>query len=115
VLTATENGYGKRTEIHQFPCHGRGGQGVISIQCSERNGQVVGAVRVSDDDQIMLISDGGTLVRTRVAEVSIQGRNTLGVRLIGLANDEKLVGVERVAEEQGDENDGEEEAVENQE
>jgi DNA gyrase subunit A len=105
VLTATENGYGKRTQLEEYPVHGRGGQGVISIQCSERNGAVVGATQVKDDDQIMLISDGGTLVRTRVAEVSIQGRNTLGVRLIGLSNEEKLVGVERIAEEQGEEGD----------
>jgi DNA gyrase subunit A len=103
VLTATENGYGKRTAVDQYPCHGRGGQGVISIQCNERNGKVVGAVLVGEEDQIMLISDGGTLVRTRVAEVSTQGRNTQGVTLIGLSKGEKLVGVERVAEEQGEE------------
>jgi len=99
VLTATENGYGKRTLVDQYPCHGRGGQGVISIVCNDRNGSVVGAVQVDDDDQIMLISDGGTLVRTRVAEVSVLGRNTQGVKLIGLSRGEKLVGVERVVEE----------------
>jgi DNA gyrase subunit A len=99
VLTATENGFGKRTEIEQYPRHGRGGQGVISIVCNERNGDVVGAVQVADDDQIMLITDGGTLVRTRVAEVSILGRNTQGVKLIGLSKGEKLVGVERVVEQ----------------
>ncbi len=103
VLTATENGYGKRTAVDQYPSHGRGGQGVISIQGSERNGAVVGAVLVADDDQIMLISDGGTLVRTRVSEVSVLGRNTQGVRLIKLANGEKLVGIERVAETEDDE------------
>jgi DNA gyrase subunit A len=99
VLTATENGFGKRTVVDQYPCHGRGGQGVISIVCNDRNGTVVGAVQVADDDQIMLISDGGTLVRTRVAEVSVLGRNTQGVKLIGLSGGEKLVGVERVVEE----------------
>jgi DNA gyrase subunit A len=99
VLTATENGYGKRTQMDQYPCHGRGGQGVIAIQGGERNGAVVGAVQVTDDDQIMLITNGGTLVRTRVAEVSIQGRNTQGVRLINLSKDEKLVGMERVEEQ----------------
>ena len=99
LLTATENGFGKRTEIEQYPRHGRGGQGVISIVCNERNGDVVGAVQVADDDQIMLITDGGTLVRTRVAEVSILGRNTQGVKLIGLSKGEKLVGVERVVEQ----------------
>jgi DNA gyrase subunit A len=98
VLTATANGYGKRTEIDQYPLHGRGGQGVVSIQVNERNGDVIGATLVGDDDEIMLISDGGTLVRTRVNEISIMGRNTQGVRLIGLSKDEKLVGVERIEE-----------------
>jgi DNA gyrase subunit A len=107
VLTATENGYGKRTAVDQYPRHGRGGQGVISIQCNERNGSVVGAVRVADDDEIMLITNAGTLVRTRVAEVSVMGRNTQGVRLIGLSQGEKLVGVERVAEQEEQEDDGE--------
>ncbi|HEC18462.1 MAG TPA: DNA gyrase subunit A [Gammaproteobacteria bacterium] len=106
VLTATENGYGKRTAVDQYPSHGRGGQGVISIQAGERNGAVVGAVLVSDDDEIMLITNGGTLVRTRVAEISVLGRNTQGVRLIKLSNGEKLVGIERVAETEGDDGDG---------
>ena len=103
VLTATANGFGKRTLLENYPQHGRGGQGVVSIQVNERNGDVVGAVLVNDDDEIMLISDGGILVRTRVAEISVLGRNTQGVRLIGLGNGEKLVGVESIAEEQGDE------------
>jgi DNA gyrase subunit A len=98
VLTATENGYGKRTRIEDYPLHGRGGQGVISIQTTERNGPVVGAVLVRDEDEIMLISDSGTLVRTRVDEVSTMGRNTQGVRLIALSQGESLVGVERIAE-----------------
>jgi DNA gyrase subunit A len=76
--------------------HTRGGQGVISIQTTERNGQVVGAELVRVDDEIMLISDGGTLVRTRVDEVSVQGRNTQGVRLIRLDGDERLVGLDRL-------------------
>ncbi|MDX1250934.1 MAG: DNA gyrase subunit A [Gammaproteobacteria bacterium] len=96
VLTATERGYGKRTPINDYPLHGRGGQGVFSIQTSERNGNVIGAVLVREDDEIMLISDGGTLVRTRVSEVSVLGRNTQGVRLISLDESEKLVVVERV-------------------
>ncbi len=100
VLTATENGYGKRTSVSDYPIHGRGGQGVISIQGSERNGNVVGAVLVRDEDEIMLISNGGTLVRTRVNEISTMGRNTQGVRLISLQGDERLVGVECVVEEQ---------------
>ena len=112
VLTATENGYGKRTEVDQYPRHGRGGQGVISIQSTERNGAVVGAVQVADDDEIMLITDGGTLVRTRVAEVSILSRNTQGVKLIGLSKGEKLVGLERVAEQEEEEGEGDETTVE---
>jgi len=95
VLTVTEKGYGKRTPVSEYPSHSRGGQGVISIQTSERNGNVVGAELVNEDDEIMLISDAGTLVRTRVAEVSVLGRNTQGVRLIRLANDESLVGLDR--------------------
>jgi DNA gyrase subunit A len=96
ILTATENGYGKRTSIEDYPVHGRGGQGIIAITVNERNGSVVGADQVSDEDEIMLISNGGTLVRTRVVEISIMGRNTQGVRLISLSNVEKLVGLERV-------------------
>jgi DNA gyrase subunit A len=105
VLMATENGYGKRTLVADYPAHGRGGQGVISIQGSDRNGDVVGAVLVGDDDEIMLISNGGTLVRTRVNEISTMGRNTQGVRLINLQNDERLVGVERIVEVQDDSED----------
>ncbi|PKM42511.1 MAG: DNA gyrase subunit A [Gammaproteobacteria bacterium HGW-Gammaproteobacteria-1] len=98
VLTATENGYGKRTPIAEYPVHGRGGQGVISIQTTSRNGAVVGAVLVIDSDEIMLVTDGGTLVRTRVAEVSVLGRNTQGVTLIRLGEGEKLVALECIAE-----------------
>ena len=98
VLLATANGYGKRTRFDEFPQKGRGGQGVIAIQPSARNGKVIGAVAVSDDDEIMLISDGGTLVRTPVAGVSVIGRNTQGVRLISLGEGELLVGVEPIAD-----------------
>ncbi|HOP17586.1 MAG TPA: DNA gyrase C-terminal beta-propeller domain-containing protein, partial [Gammaproteobacteria bacterium] len=96
VMTVTENGFGKRTAIEQFPVKGRGGMGVISIKTSERNGEQVGAVRVSEDDEIMLITDGGTLVRTRVADVSQMGRDTQGVTMIRLSKDERLIGIERV-------------------
>ncbi|MEN8166129.1 MAG: DNA gyrase subunit A [Pseudomonadota bacterium] len=96
VLTVTENGFGKRTAIHEYPVHGRGGQGVISIQTSERNGAVVGAVQVTDDDEIMMITDGGTLVRNRVTDVSQMGRNTQGVIMIRLSKQEKLIGIERI-------------------
>ncbi|MGO3405822.1 DNA gyrase subunit A [Marinomonas sp.] len=109
VLMACENGYGKRTSIDDFPVYGRGGQGVIGIQVSERNGPVVGATQVDETDEIILITDQGTLVRTRVTEVSCQGRNTQGVTLIRLTNDEHLVGVVRVVEDdEGDVEDGEE-------
>ena len=96
VLTVTERGYGKRTPVNDYPLHGRGGQGVISIRTTERNGAVVGAALVRDGDEIMLISDGGTLVRTPVGDISVMGRNTQGVRLIRLDDDESLVGVEKV-------------------
>lgn len=109
VLTATEHGYGKRTHVAEYPAKGRGGRGVIDIKTSDRNGQVVGATLVKDDDEIMLISDNGTLVRISVAEISSLGRNTQGVRLIRLGGDEKLVEVERI--DAGDAaEDGEEEA-----
>ncbi|MEZ5576186.1 MAG: DNA gyrase subunit A [Candidatus Competibacteraceae bacterium] len=96
VLTVTENGFGKRTPVDDYPRRGRGGQGVISIQTSERNGLVTGAVQVENDHDIMLITDGGTLVRTRVEEISLVSRNTQGVKLISLQGDEKLVGVEKI-------------------
>ncbi|MEJ2130614.1 MAG: DNA gyrase subunit A [Gammaproteobacteria bacterium] len=98
VLTASEHGFGKRTAVEQFPQKGRATQGVIAMQTSERNGRLVGAVQVHPGDEIMLISDQGTLVRTSAEEVSVQGRNTQGVRLISLREDEHLVGIERIAE-----------------
>ena len=96
VLTATEHGYGKRTPVEDYPVKGRAGMGVIDIKTSERNGKVVGATLVNDEDEVMLISNGGTLVRISVAEISSLGRNTQGVRLIRLDKDERLVEVERV-------------------
>ena len=98
ILTATENGYGKRTAIDEYRQTGRGGQGVISIQVTERNGLVVGAVQVVDQDDIMLISNGGILVRTPVKDISVIGRNTQGVKLIQLADDEKLVSLAKLDE-----------------
>ncbi|VAW93609.1 DNA gyrase subunit A [hydrothermal vent metagenome] len=103
VLTSTENGFGKRTAIEDYPVHGRGGLGVISIQTSERNGAVTGVELVTNEDEIMLITNQGTLVRTRVEEISIMGRNTQGVKLISLSNDEKLNGIERIEMIQDDE------------
>ena len=98
VLTATENGFGKRTALGEYPRHGRGGQGVISIQTSERNGKVVGAVLVEDTDEVMLISTGGVLIRTSVAQIREMGRSTQGVTLIALSDGEKLAGIERIEE-----------------
>jgi len=98
VLTATENGFGKRTILSEYPTKGRGGMGVISIQTSDRNGAVVGAVLVKDDDEMMLISSNGTLVRTRVNEISVVGRNTQGVKLINLDGGEKLVSIDRICD-----------------
>ncbi|MGE8359063.1 DNA gyrase subunit A [Pseudomonas sp.] len=98
ILTASERGFGKRTALSKFPRRGRGGQGVIGMVTKERNGKLIGAIQVQDGEEIMLISDQGTLVRTRVDEVSSSGRNTQGVTLIKLASDETLVGLERVQE-----------------
>ena len=98
ILTATQNGYGKRTQLSEYPTKSRNTKGVISIKVSERNGKVVAATQVEETDQIMLITDAGTLVRTRVSEVSIVGRNTQGVRLIRTAEDEQVVSLERVCD-----------------
>ena len=103
VLTVTENGFGKLTPIDDYPIHGRGGMGVISIQTTDRNGTVTGAKQVEQDDEIMLITTSGTLVRTRVDEISVMGRNTQGVKLISLGEEEKLSGVERIENIQDDE------------
>ncbi|OOF80568.1 DNA topoisomerase (ATP-hydrolyzing) subunit A [Rodentibacter caecimuris] len=98
ILTATQNGYGKRTQLSEYPTKSRNTKGVISIKVSERNGKVVAATQVEETDQIMLITDAGTLVRTRVSEVSIVGRNTQGVRLIRTAENENVVSLERVCD-----------------
>jgi len=98
VLSVSENGFGKRTEVTEYPAKGRGSQGVIAMQMSERNGVLVGATQVFDGDEIMLISNQGTLVRTRADEVSASGRNTQGVRLIRVKEGEHIVGLERVDE-----------------
>jgi len=99
ILTATQNGYGKRTRADDYPTKGRGGLGVIDIKTSDRNGAVIGAVQVNEDDQIMMISDAGTLVRTAVSEVSVLGRNTQGVRLIKVGESENLVEIAAIDEE----------------
>jgi DNA gyrase subunit A len=106
ILVASSNGYGKLTPLADFPSHGRGGQGVIALQTTDRNGDVVGALQVDTAQELMLISSNGTLVRTPVADVSIQGRNTQGVRLIRLDDGDRLTGVEGV-QSLGDEGEGE--------
>jgi DNA gyrase subunit A len=103
VLTASENGFGKRTAVTEFPTKGRGTQGVIGMVISERNGALVGAVQVQENNEIMLISDQGTLVRTRVSEVSTLGRNTQGVTLIKVQEGERLVGVAPILDADEDE------------
>jgi DNA gyrase subunit A len=103
ILTATENGYGKRTPVDEFPVQGRGGQGVIAIQTTDRNGDTVGAIQVAEDDEIMLISSNGTLVRTGVDDISIMGRNTQGVRLIRVESEQRLVGLARIESIEDDE------------
>src|SRR5882762_8630813 len=113
VLTATENGFGKRTPIAEYTRHGRGGLGMIAIQASERNGALVGAVLVDDHDEVMLISTGGVLIRTKVAQIREQGRSTQGVTLISLSDGEKLAGLERIEEREleGNGNGGDGEAA----
>ncbi|RKZ55112.1 MAG: DNA gyrase subunit A, partial [Gammaproteobacteria bacterium] len=102
ILTSTENGYGKRTNVDDYPLKGRGGQGVISIKTNDRNGKIVGAVQVQPDNEIMMITDNGTLVRIAVGDVSEMGRNTQGVRLIRLTKGEKLVEIEKIEVLSGD-------------
>ena len=96
ILTASQNGFGKLTPLDEFPKHGRGGQGVIALQITDRNGHMVGALQVSVDDEIMLMSQNGVLVRTPVRDISVVGRNTQGVRLIRLEEGDQLSGLERI-------------------
>jgi DNA gyrase subunit A len=112
VLTATENGYGKRTPIAEYTRHGRGTKGMIAIQTSERNGRVVAAALVSPEDEIMLITTGGVLIRTRVAEIREMGRATQGVTLINVDEGTKLSGLQRIVESDADNGAGSEEAEE---
>jgi DNA gyrase subunit A len=103
VLTATENGFGKRTPITEYTRHGRGTKGMIAIQTSERNGRVVAATLVEQTDEIMLITTGGVLIRTRVSEIREMGRATQGVTLIAVEDGTKLSGLQRVVESDVDE------------
>jgi len=113
VLTATENGFGKRTPIAEYTRHGRGTKGMIAIQTSERNGKVVAAALVSPEDQIMLITTGGVLVRTRVSEIREMGRSTQGVTLINVDEGTRLSGLQRIAESDSDDEDdlGEDDSI----
>ncbi|MCX8005028.1 MAG: DNA gyrase subunit A, partial [Burkholderiaceae bacterium] len=106
LLLVTENGYGKRTPITEYTRHGRGTKGMIAIATTERNGRVVAATLVRPEDEIMLITTGGVLIRTRVAEIREMGRATQGVTLIALGEGEKLAGLQRVAESDNGEADG---------
>ena len=103
LLTVTENGFGKRTEIAEYPVQGRGGKGVITIKTTERNGKVVGALQVTDDDDLMLITRNGQVIRTRVRDISVIGRNTQGVKLIEIAGGDKVTGVATLAEKENGE------------
>ena len=108
-MTACENGYGKRTPIDDYPTKGRGGRGVIAIKTSERNGQLVKAVAVTGDKDVILISDKGTLVRTPVAQIATAGRNAQGVRLIRIGEGETLVGLACVEHEEPSDDDSDSE------
>jgi DNA gyrase subunit A len=98
----TENGYGKRTDISEYPVQGRGGKGVITIKTTERNGKVVCALQVTEDD-LMIITRKGQVIRMKVKGVSVIGRNTQGVKLIGIGKDDKVTGVAKLAEKEDDE------------
>ncbi|MDO4436167.1 MAG: DNA gyrase subunit A [Cardiobacteriaceae bacterium] len=100
ILTVTENGYGKRTPVSDYPCKGRGGMGVISINCSERNGKAVCALQIQANDGLMLVTGNGTLVRTRASEIAVSGRNTQGVRLIRTRDEEKVIAVAKIIGEE---------------
>ena len=101
MLSVTENGFGKRTFVDEFRLQQRGGKGLIAIKTSTRNGDVVGALLVEEGDEIVLISDSGTLVRTEVEEIPVVGRNTQGVRVIRLGPDRRLVSLDRAVEVDG--------------
>jgi DNA gyrase subunit A len=116
ILTVTENGYGKRTLESEYRVQGRGGKGIIDIKTTERNGKVVGLVQVKDEDEVMLVTNGGMLIRMRAKEVSVIGRNTQGVRLISLESEsEKVAGISKLPEVSGaPEDEGAEEAPESE-
>jgi DNA gyrase subunit A len=110
ILSVTENGFGKRTSVEDYPVRNRGGKGVFTIKTSERNGKAIGALQVVDEDEIMMITNGGKIIRTNMQNVRVIGRNTQGVNLFRLAEGEKVVGMDRMAEPPGDEDDEDNEA-----
>jgi len=107
ILTVSEFGLGKRTKIDEYPVHGRGGQGVIAQNLTDKSGKLVGAIEVHENDEIMLISEGGTLIRTAAKEISVQGRNTQGVRVMRPDENDRLVGLDRIESENGEDGGGE--------
>jgi len=100
MLTCTQNGYGKRTELAEYRIQGRGGSGIITIQTTDRNGKVVGAMQIADTDDIMMVTNKGKVIRTHAKHVGLIGRNTQGVRLISLEKDEKLISIAKLAEKE---------------
>jgi DNA gyrase subunit A len=100
ILTVTENGFGKRTRTEEYRVQGRGGKGILTIKTTQRNGLVVYAGQVTDPDQLMIITEQGKIIRLKVADISVIGRNTQGVKLIEIAEGEKVVAVAKVIEEQ---------------
>ena len=99
ILTVTENGYGKRTKTEEYRSQSRGGKGILTIKTSERNGLVVSSFQVADQDQLMIITEHGKIIRLRAGDISVIGRNTQGVKLIEMAEGEKVVGVAKVMED----------------
>jgi DNA gyrase subunit A len=107
VLTVSENGFGKRTSAYEYRISGRGGKGIIAMVVNQRNGKLIASFPVEETDQIMLVTDGGQLIRVPVQDIGIMGRSTQGVIVFSTAENERVVSVEHISEENGDENGGE--------
>jgi DNA gyrase subunit A len=102
ILTVSENAYGKRTEMEEYPLQSRGGKGVITMKATDKTGRVVGGQQVTEDDQLMLVTNSGKIIRLRIKDIRVIGRNTQGVRLIDLEEGERVVSLARVAEQEED-------------
>ncbi len=111
ILTVSENGYGKRSSSHEYRVSGRGGKGIAAMVVNERNGKLVASFPVEQDDEIMLVSDGGQLIRTPIKDVRVAGRSTMGVTVFNTAKDERVVSVEHINETESDDDDDENEEV----